>query len=881
MAVVSVLLGLILAVGAPPARGAATTFTTTGVTHTWTVPTGVEVAQFVLNGGSGSAGGSAGAGSGGSGGSGAAFASSLSVTAGETLSVGIGENASGATGGASGLSAGVGGAGGDALGVVPLGGAGGGATIVKQGSAVLLVAGGGGGGGAAAAASGSASGSATGGAGGGGGVNGIDSAPVPSDGERGDASGGSTFGGNGGTGGSQSSGDGQNGEANISTCGSGGGGAGGSGGGRGIAVQAYDPIYEAYGCGGGGGGSSFSDSTRDAGMSVFSDSSMLSGSGRVIINTIEVSTASLPTGTPGSTYSATLQSSGSVITYGGTTTSTATWSVTPALPSGLSLSSGGVISGTPATASSGTYTVTATISDVLGVVARSSKSLTLTIAGTPTISTVAPGTGPVVGGMSVQIDGTNLTGATSVTFGSASAAIVSNTDTRVTATVPAGNGTVDVSVTTAGGTATKSAAFTYASPTISGVSPSSGSALGGMSVYVDGTNLTYATSVTFGGVAGTITNVTDTRVTVTTPSRSTTGAVDVIATASGGTSATSPSAYTFTASAPQSPTAVSAVGGVERATVSWTAGLNGGQPVTFVATSTPGGLTCTTTASSCTVGDLNGGTAYTFRVVATNATGSSTASSPSSAVTPSSATVPQAPTAVTASATSGQAQVSWSTGGDGGRPVLDYTVTSTPGSFTCTIAVTTCTVTGLTDGTSYTFVVTARNSIGSSSASTPSNAVTPSAGGSGGSSGPAPDPAMQAPVPAATSGASSPEPPAPESTASTQHGLPPATIPGLLLPTRIKAPGTTVLVRSTLRTADGIRVRARATVRPLAARNADPDASVTRPPARIIYGPKGRVSVVNSGRATITVTLRLTARATTTSRPLDQVHRWSVLRAAR
>ena len=63
---------------------------------------------------------------------------------------------------------------------------------------------------------------------------------------------------------------------------------------------------------------------------------------------------------------------------------------------------------------------------------------------------------------------------------------------------------------------------------------------------------------------------------------------------------------------------------------------------------------------------------------------------------------------------------------DGGAPITGYTVTSTPGGKTCSITgALSCVVTGLTNGTVYTFTVTATNSAGDSSASGASAAVTP------------------------------------------------------------------------------------------------------------------------------------------------------------
>jgi hypothetical protein len=63
----------------------------------------------------------------------------------------------------------------------------------------------------------------------------------------------------------------------------------------------------------------------------------------------------------------------------------------------------------------------------------------------------------------------------------------------------------------------------------------------------------------------------------------------------------------------------------------------------------------------------------------------------------------------------------------GGSAITGYTVTSSPGARTCTTTgATSCEVSGLTNGTSYTFTVVARNAVGAGNASAASNAVTPS-----------------------------------------------------------------------------------------------------------------------------------------------------------
>jgi uncharacterized protein YccT (UPF0319 family) len=157
------------------------------------------------------------------------------------------------------------------------------------------------------------------------------------------------------------------------------------------------------------------------------------------------------------------------------------------------------------------------------------------------------------------------------------------------------------------------------------------------------------------------------------------------------------------------------------ATVTFTAGA-GATATSFTATSSPGGFTATGASSPLTVAGLQSSTSYTFTVTATNASGTSAASSASNSIT--ATTVPQAPTIGTATAGNASATVTYTAGATGGAAVSVYTATSTPGSLTGTGA-SPITVSGLTNGTAYTFTVTATNANGTSAASAASNSVTP------------------------------------------------------------------------------------------------------------------------------------------------------------
>jgi hypothetical protein len=126
---------------------------------------------------------------------------------------------------------------------------------------------------------------------------------------------------------------------------------------------------------------------------------------------------------------------------------------------------------------------------------------------------------------------------------------------------------------------------------------------------------------------------------------------------------------------------------------------------------------------------LTNGVAYTFQVIATNALGPSDPSPPSEAVTP--VPVLDPPTGVSGVAGNAMASVSFTPPANaGGSAITGYTVSSLPAGGVDSNAGSTATthvVTGLSNGSAYTFTVIAGNAFGPSFASAPSNSVTPSA----------------------------------------------------------------------------------------------------------------------------------------------------------
>jgi len=239
-------------------------------------------------------------------------------------------------------------------------------------------------------------------------------------------------------------------------------------------------------------------------------------------------------------------------------------------------------------------------------------------------------------------------------------------------------------------------------------------------------------------LAAVVFNSTLTTQTVTGLSNSTTYTFTVAATNSVGFGGQSAQSNAVTpASAPNAPTIGTATGSNHQATVSWTApAFDGGAPITgyvvtpFVGLIAKPSTTFNSTATAQTITGLTNGTTYRFRVAAINAVGTGAQSTASNAVTPA-PIPPDAPVMGFAVAGDGSATVSWTApGSDGGAPVTGYVVTPYVGavaqpSTTFNSTATIQTVTGLTNATTYTFKVAAKNSAGTGAQSAASNAVTP------------------------------------------------------------------------------------------------------------------------------------------------------------
>ncbi|GGN37318.1 hypothetical protein GCM10012285_11980 [Streptomyces kronopolitis] len=244
------------------------------------------------------------------------------------------------------------------------------------------------------------------------------------------------------------------------------------------------------------------------------------------------------------------------------------------------------------------------------------------VAPAPVLTTISPTAGPLGGGNTVTLNGTNLSGATSVKFGNNPATVLSNTASQLVVSAPTGApSTVNVTVTTTGGTSNPLPYLYLAAPTVNDLSTHLGPATGGNTVSVFGSDLLLASAVSFGGNPATgLTVVSDSRLTVTAPPGS--GTVTVTVTTPGGTStaATGNPSYTYLA-APVltglTPSHGSALGG--------DAIVLGGSGLTYTDAVTFGGVQATFAAVSDTqvVATSPAGAPGTVNVVVHTPAGSS------------------------------------------------------------------------------------------------------------------------------------------------------------------------------------------------------------------------------------------------------------------
>jgi hypothetical protein len=184
----------------------------------------------------------------------------------------------------------------------------------------------------------------------------------------------------------------------------------------------------------------------------------------------------------------------------------------------------------------------------------------------PTVTGISPASGPIAGGTAVTITGTGFLSGATVKLGGTSATNVTVVSaTSITATAPAhAAGAVSVVITnTDGQSGTLNNGYTYTNPapTVTSISPTSGTTAGGTAVTITGTGFLSGAAVTLGGTAATnVTVVSATSITATSPAHAA-GPVNVVVTNTDTQSATLTNGYTYSTSSGGSITFVQAASG--------------------------------------------------------------------------------------------------------------------------------------------------------------------------------------------------------------------------------------------------------------------------------------------------------------------------------
>jgi hypothetical protein len=170
----------------------------------------------------------------------------------------------------------------------------------------------------------------------------------------------------------------------------------------------------------------------------------------------------------------------------------------------------------------------------------------------PSVSSISPTSGSTSGGTAISISGGNFAASATVSIGGAAATNVTVVNSgSITATTSARSaGTVNVTVINASGqSGTLTNGYTYvappSAPTVTNVTPSSGSTAGGTSVTISGTNFQANALVTIGGTSATnVAVLNGTTITALTPAHAA-GAVDVVVTNTDGQSGTRVLGFTY------------------------------------------------------------------------------------------------------------------------------------------------------------------------------------------------------------------------------------------------------------------------------------------------------------------------------------------------
>lgn len=207
--------------------------------------------------------------------------------------------------------------------------------------------------------------------------------------------------------------------------------------------------------------------------------------------------------------------------------------------------------------------VDVTVTNPVGTSATNAGDVfTYTSAAPLTVTDVYPNAGPLVGGTTVTLSGTDFDNVRTVDFGTTSATFHTNANGTITAVAPRATSAATVTVTVATAAASSfdsaQAAFTYqkpalVTPSVHALSSRSGPLAGGNEITITGSGFTAGARVRFGSTLAKVVSVgrTGTTLRVVVPRGTRAGTVKVTVTTSGGTSR-GPAAATYTYSAPRS-----------------------------------------------------------------------------------------------------------------------------------------------------------------------------------------------------------------------------------------------------------------------------------------------------------------------------------------
>lgn len=340
----------------------------------------------------------------------------------------------------------------------------------------------------------------------------------------------------------------------------------------------------------------------------------------------------------------------------------------------------GSASSFPLSVGANTITVVVTAED-----GTTAKTYTLTVmraaAAVPTLASVSPSSGPIAGGTSVTIAGTNFTGATAVTFGGvAASSFTINSDTAITATVPAhAAGAVDIVVVAPDGTATMTNGYAYVASLV--LSPSDGAlpadTVGiaySQTITASGGTAPYSYAVTSGALPAGLTLDAASGVISGTPTAS--GSASFTITATDANAATGSASYSIETGV-QAPAAgpVSATLAANSSANPITLNLSGGTANSVAVASAASHGTATASGTSITYtpsAGYSGPDSFTY--TATNAGGTSTPATITITVTPPTLTFSPAEGSLAGGAV-GQAY-SQTIAVSGGTAPYSYTITS-------------------------------------------------------------------------------------------------------------------------------------------------------------------------------------------------------------